>query len=207
MKIIFIFLLTASALLPQQSKLSKGVNYLTEFISSDYFVKLKSGGDDAALSDTLFLRAVDFYNGDISEALLALTFTTVPYNKVPLQIPFIKIVVYYPLVSHSDSVFKLKNENLPRYFFEDSPQTDYGDKDKLAHFFGSAFLEYSSRVFDFAELIGYFVEVFEESFQVQSEIDERDLRVNRLGIEFGKSLKKDKTILPSQIILQDSIIK
>ncbi len=189
----------------QQSKLSKGVNYISGFIASDYFKNLKSSNNDAVLADSIFLRAVKFYDDDIDEALLALTFACVPYNKIPIIIPLINIKIYYPLTSADDSTFKKKNKNLPRYLFYDTPQNKYGDKDKLAHFFGSAFISYSSNIFDLGDLIGYFVENFEENFKVQSAIDERDLRTNKLGNIFGEFLKENKNILPSQIFLITSL--
>jgi hypothetical protein len=151
--------------------------------------------------DFIYLEALKFNNHDQSEALLSLTFATVPYNEVPIQIPVIKSIINFPLIAASDSVFELKNANLPRYIFFDSPMNEYGDKDKLAHFFGSAFLSYSSNFFDLGNAIGYFVEVFEESFKVQSSIDERDLITNKLGNMFGALLKRNKNILPSQIII------
>ena len=191
-------------LYPQQSSLSEGVNYLSEFIASDYFNQLKKTNDDLELTDTLFLRAVKFKNFDYSEALLALTFATVPYNEVPIQFPLIGILDY-PLVSANDSVFLQKNKNLPKDLFYDSPKDNFGDKDKLAHFFGSAFISYSSNIFDLGDLIGYFVEVFEQSFKVQSSIDQRDLRTNKLGNIFGEALKKNKNVLPSQIMLIKSL--
>ena len=191
-------------LYPQQSSLSEGVNYLSEFIASDYFNQLKKTNDDLELTDTLFLRAVKFKNFDYSEALLALTFATVPYNEVPIQFPLIGILDY-PLVSANDSVFLQKNKNLPKDLFYDSPKDNFGDKDKLAHFFGSAFISYSSNIFDLGDLIGYFVEVFEQSFKVQSSIDQRDLRTNKLGNIFGETLKKNKNVLPSQIMLIKSL--
>ena len=70
-------------------------------------------------------------------------------------------------------------------YFLIHPEIDYGDKDKLAHFFGSAFLSYESTIFDLGKLIGYFVEAFEESFKVQSTVDLRDLDVNEYGRLFG----------------------
>jgi len=186
---------------PQQSSLSKSVNYLSQFIASVDFKNLKQNNNDLALTDTIYLRALQFSNQDYNEALLALTFATVPYKEVPLQFPLFNFILKYPLISAEDSVFQLKNKNLPKYFFFDSPQNDYGDKDKLAHFFGSAFTSYNSHIFDLGNLIGYFVEVFEEDFKVQSSIDERDLMVDNLGYIFGKILLNDKNILPSRIIL------
>ncbi len=199
--LLLIIFITAFNLYPQQSELSKTVNYLSEFIASDYFRNLKKSTGDLQLADTIFNRAVYYRNGDYSEALLSLTLAVVPYKKVPIQIPLIKTIVQYPLTSANDSVFLLKNENLPKDLFFDSPQNSFGDKDKLAHFFGSAFLAYNSSIFDLGDLIGYFVEVFEEEFKVQSVIDNRDLMANKFGYIFGTYLKTDKRIQPSNAFL------
>ena len=142
---------------------------------------------------------------DYSETLLSLSFATVPYREVPIRIPLLNLIVNYPLTSASDSIYQMKNENLPKDIFFDSPQNDFGDKDKLAHFFGAAFLSYSSLFFDLGDLFGYFVEAFEEDFKVQSSIDERDLVTNNLGDTFGKLLKRNKEILPSQILLMRTL--
>jgi hypothetical protein len=200
---IFLFLLTftfITPLLAQQSKLSQAVNYLSQYIASEHFTKLKGTNSDLALVDSIYLRALKFENYNYSESLLALIFTTVPYNKVPIIFPLIKIKAYYPLTSSADSVFLQKNKNLPKNLAFDSPQNDFGDKDKLAHFFGSAFLSYSTLFLDLSSVIGYFVEVFEQDFQVQSSIDDRDLYFDMIGSQFGKMLKEDKSILPSQIL-------
>ena len=185
----------------QQSELSKGVNYISEFIASDYFKELSKTNSDLALVDTIYLRAVHFENYDYSETLLALTFAAIPYRKVPIRIPLINIIVKYPLTSASDSVFLGKNKNLPKELYFDTPKGNFGDKDKLAHFFGSAYIAYSSKIFDFGNLIGYFVEQFEKHFKVQSNVDPRDMMTNELGQIFGRILKKNKSILPSQVFI------
>jgi hypothetical protein len=201
LKSVFIFLVVCQSIFPQQSKLSKSVNLISEYISSDEFISLKDKIGDLKSIDSIYIQSIIHSNNDYSEALLALTFATVPYKEVPIQIPLLKVIINYPLISASDSVFLLKNENLPRYIFFDSPDDSYGDKDKLAHFFGSAYISYTSNILDLGNPIGYFVEVFEESFKVQSSIDERDLITNNLGNKFGKLLKRNKGILPSQIIV------
>jgi hypothetical protein len=200
------FLITALLLITpitiaQQSRLSYSVNYLSGFIASDYFADLEKKADDLSLVDTLYHRAVKIQDGNISEALLALTFATVPYKKVPIQIPLLKTIINYPLVSDNDSIFLLKNKNLPKKLYFDTPKNNFGDKDKLAHFFGSAFLAYNSSIFDLGDLIGYFVEVFEEEFKVQSVIDDRDMMADKLGYIFGTYLKRDKFIHPSNAFL------
>jgi len=184
----------------QQSGLSKGVNYLSEFIASDYFLELKKENTDLALVDSIYTRAIEFYENDYTEALLALTFTTIPYRRVPLVIPLIKARLYYPLISANDSISNLKNQNLPSKLFFDSPDNDYGDKDKLAHFFGNAFIGYAENILKLADVFGYFVEAFEEDFKAQSEVDFRDVDVNWYGVLFGEMLETNKKILPSHIM-------
>ncbi|MCH7724784.1 MAG: hypothetical protein IIC76_15815 [Bacteroidetes bacterium] len=203
--IIFILLFNTSSVFPQQSKLSKAVNYLSNFIASDYFIELKETISDLALVDSIYLRAIAFTEEDYGEALLAITFTTITYKEVPLVIPLFSSLINFPLISADDSTFNLKNKNLPQKLFFDSPNKKYGDKDKLAHFFGNAFLGYSQNIFDLSDLIGYFVESFEESFKVQSKVDYRDLDVNWYGDLFGKLLRDNSKLLPSQIMLIRSL--
>ena len=207
MKILFIFILVIgiNSTFPQQSKLSKAVNYLSSYIASKDFSELKKNSTDLALVDSMYKKSVTFTNKDYSEALLALTFTSIPYREVPIVVPLIKSMVYFPLVSADDSTFKQKNENLPRYLFFDTPDDRYGDVDKLAHFFGNSFIGYSENILDLSHLIGYFVESFEEDFKVASRVDYRDLNVNSYGDYFGKLLEEHKELLPSQVMLIRSL--
>lgn len=203
--IIFLILFLPVNLFPQQSTISKAVNYLSDFIASDYFIELKKDNSDPALVDSIYLRALKFYDYDYNEALLALTFAAIPYKEVPIVLPIIKTVIYYPLISADDSTFNKKNQNLPSKLFYDTPDNEYGDKDKVAHFFGNAYLGYAENVFDLAVPFGYFVEAFEEDFKIQSKIDMRDLDVNYYGKIFGECLEENKKVLPSEIILIRSL--
>ncbi|MBK6912708.1 MAG: hypothetical protein IPH11_03185 [Ignavibacteriales bacterium] len=163
--IIFLeFFILTSYIFPQQSNLSKAVNHISEYIASEKFVEIRINVGDLAAADSIFIEALKFTEHDYGNTLLALMFATVPYRKVPIRLPLINSMVYYPLTSADEEIFLRKNENLPRYLFFDTPQSIYGDKDKLAHFFGSAFLSYESNFFDIGKVIGYFVEAFEESF-------------------------------------------
>jgi hypothetical protein len=202
----FLFISTSYFSFPQQSSLSKSVNYLSDFIASEYFNKLKPNNSDLVLVDTIYLRSINYFNQNLSEALLSLTFATIPYKEVPIQIPLFNWTIDFPLVSSSDSIFNLKNKNLPKNILFDSPQTEYGDKDKLAHFFGNAFIGYHSDIFDLGNVIGYFVEAFEEDFKVQSSVDERDLIVNNLGNIFGKAVNRNAKILPSSVLIMFSLV-
>jgi len=203
--IIVFTLITFQNTFTQQSQISKAVNHISSYIASEEFLQLKNKIGDVSAVDSIFIDATKYTEGNISDALLALMLATVPYNEVPIQIPLFNSTIYYPLTSAEEKIFLAKNENLPKYFFFDTPQSNYGDKDKLAHFFGSAFLSNESNIFDIGKLIGYFVEAFEESFKVQSGVDIRDLDVNEYGRLFGKLLKENKDLLPSEIFLLRSI--
>lgn len=202
---ICITLILASIVPAQQSQLSKAVNSISEFIASEEFVEIRKSSGDLSAVDSIYLKAFEINCNDYGETLLSLMFATVPYREVPIVLPVINTIVYYPLISADEDIFNKKNNNLPRYLFLDTPDNNYGDLDKLAHFFGSAFLSYESNIFDLGELIGYFVEAFEENFKVQSSVDYRDIDVNYYGRLFGKLLKENKNLLPSQILLLRSI--
>ena len=203
--ILFVVITSIPNAFPQQSALSKGVNHISEFLASEYFLELKEDNTDLALVDSVYLRALEFYEKDYEEALLALTFATIPFRKVPLVVPLINARIYYPLISANDSISNLKNENLPSRLFYDTPRDKGGDKDKLAHFFGNAFIGYAENILKLADVFGYFVEAFEEDFKAQSEVDFRDVDVNWYGVLFGEMLEVNKNILPSQIMMIRSL--
>ncbi|MCH7973805.1 MAG: hypothetical protein IIB07_02585 [Bacteroidetes bacterium] len=200
MRHIFIPFIFITSLFPQQSKLYKAVEHISNYIVSERFNKLFKTNTDLQLIDSIYVNQLKYQNYDYSETLLSLTFALVPVRKISIKFPLLN-KINYPLISVTDSLFNLKNKYLPKYIFWDTPQNDFGDKDKLSHFFGSAFISYSSNIFDFVDLIGYFVEVFEENFKLQSTIDKRDMMANTLGNIFGKMLKDNKNILPSQILI------
>jgi len=204
--ILILSLSVTSISFSQQSRLSKAINYITAFISSDYYNELKNTNNDLALTDTLYKRMLIYEDNNYSEALFALTFAVIPYNEVHIKIPVINSVVIYRLPSAPENIYLKKNDNLPKRLFFDTPTDEYGDKDKLAHFFGSAYISYAQNFFDFGNVIGYFVEVFEQDFEVQNAIDQRDLQTNNLGNIFGELLKTNNNILPSQVMIIRSLL-
>lgn len=194
--ILFPFLVSS-----QVSHLFYAVDSISKFIAADEYNEI----NDLYAVDSIYLHAKDQLKGDLSETFLSLTFAAVPYNIVPIRLPVIHLMLNFPLISSADSIFKLKNHNLPALLFFDTPEDNFGDKDKIAHFFGSAFISYSSNIFDLGDLIGYFVEVFEESFEVQNQVDPRDIQANQLGNLFGKIIKKHKNVMPSQVLILKSL--
>ena len=200
LKVLFVvFLLNGHSFSQGIPSFKQGVVYLSKFIASDYFASLKKHSTDTELVDTLYLRSVKFYNNDLSESMLALTFACLPYKEMHLKIPVIQIMWTIPLPAVPSPLFDRKTKNLPSKLFADSPDNDFGDKDKLPHFFGTAFIEYNFSFFNISKFLGIFVEKFEETFYVQGAMDKRDLLIDRLGAKFGKGLKNNRNLLPSEL--------
>ena len=196
---LLLFLITVNVLFAQiNSKFDESFNKLVVYISSEEFKELKTELNDLELIDSIYSKSIIFTNNDISESLLALTFATLPFDYMPIRIPIINQVINIKLQDVSPSIFNKKNNNLPSYIFFDTPTT--GDKDKLAHFFGNAFLSYNVSIFNISKILGIFVELFEESFKVGGGLDTRDLEVNNYGEFFGKMLNRNNKLMPSEVL-------
>jgi hypothetical protein len=213
--ILFVFLIFTSLSLlhatdPEtdkpNSELYHSIEVLSNFIGSEYFAELKYKHDDLALIDTIYLRSLYQMQYDHSEALLLLTFVTLPFNEFPFELPLINVQFGIPLPSASDSVFYIKTNNLPKQFFFDSPKTYFGDKDKMAHFFGNAFLSNNVGFFNLSKFLGILVELIEDAFSVGGYIDLRDMRINHLGELFGDLLNANENLLPSDVLKIYSIL-
>jgi hypothetical protein len=94
----------------------------------------------------------------------------------------------------------LRIHNLPSRLYEDSPVSGVGDRDKLQHFFGSAYIAYVSGSPELARATGNFVEWGEARMIVGGADDARDRRANKQGETFGHDLIYVKTLLPSDYL-------
>jgi hypothetical protein len=198
--LLLIFLSICTITSAQNSHLFEITDSVTKFIASNYNQKSGEYISDLQKVDLIYLLCLSLNNYDISETLFSSTFASIPYREVPIKIPVLNFEIRYPLISSLEKIFEEKIKCLPKNLMFDSPDDEFGDKDKTAHFFGNAFLAYNTIFFDLTSLFGYFVEVFEETFKISS-ISQRDLIANGLGNSFGKLLKKDPNILPSSIFL------
>jgi len=176
-----------------------GLFYLSEFIASDQFAELRKNHNDPELVDLIYRKAYDFYDGDISEALLALTFACLPFNRIRTRFLFGSELMI-PLPSPPESVFKTKVKNLPKNIFFNSPETEFSDKDKLAHFFGNAFLRYNFGFFNLSKFMGIFVETVEEGLFIEGGYSNLDIITNHLGELFAESVKENNSLLPSSVL-------
>ncbi len=180
--------------------LDEDVSFLSNYIISEEFLSIRNSVDDLSAIDSLYKKALNYHNDDIAEALLTVTFASLAFKELPIQVPIIGLKLVLPLARIDDHIFSNKIDALPKDIFFNSPKSKFGDKDKITHFFGSAYLSYTVTLFKLSKFMGIFVEFFEAAFKVDGFLDYRDMKVNNLGELFGLSLRKNPGLLPSQVL-------
>ncbi len=201
MKTILVILFFFSIAHSQVKDIYKYGSKVNDYIA--LHLELEKGREKTlTLIDSIFQFALTIADSNIADALLFCCVGTMTYPVFKVRIPVINVNLHFPVFSEIDSIiFKEKMKKLPSRIFEDSPDTEFSDKDKLVHFFSTAYLSY---IFGdkFSVETGKFVEEFEEIFKIDGKIDQRDLRINQLGAEFGKQLRY-KIIYPSIILVKE----
>lgn len=184
----------------EPDNLSDRVMILSYYIASDEFGKMALLSDHHELVDTIFKKAMIICDDDISEALLTASYATIPYKRFPVVFPLLNEKTHGTIFNMPDSVFERKVYNLPSDLFFDSPSNSFGDKDKLAHFFGNAFLSYNIALFNLSKFLSILVELFEESFKVDGSVSTKDLLIGNLGELFGRILNEQEERQPSEFL-------
>ncbi|MCZ7604437.1 MAG: hypothetical protein QY331_08945 [Melioribacteraceae bacterium] len=198
MKKYFIVLIIPYCLFSQP--LDESVSKLSEYIISPHFENIIRVNNDIDALDSLFIEAVKYQNGDVSEALLTIAFSALAFQYLPIQVPIIGLKLNLPLSHVDEKLFQKKIDNLPKNLFFNSPKSKFGDKDKIAHFFGSAYLSNTVTLFKLSKFMGIFVEFFEAAFKVEGFLDYRDMKINNLGELYGIALRENQNLLPSEIL-------
>lgn len=168
-----------------------------------WIAELPAPGDrtregDLRRTDEIYDHAVYLAEGDAARAILACAWATLPYHTFPARIPLLDIGITVPVSTESRAVFDQRMKNLPGKLFEDSPRGL--DRDKVPHFFGSAWLQLATRQPMIAEAAGELLELSEAVFKLEGSRDPRDIAVNRLGVCFAIALQRQQNIHPSDIL-------
>lgn len=151
--------------------------------------------------DAIYVHAVYLAEGDIALTLFALAVATLPYHTFPARIPLLGWSVTVPVSTESREDFSRRLANLPGLLLADSPPQL--DRDKLPHFFGSAWLHCTLRDEELTMAAGELIEIGEEVFKLEGFRDERDLVANRLGASFADALMRQRRVLPSDIFMNE----
>ncbi len=171
---------------------------LREYIASDEFSKKTDTLKSDLRVDEIFFQAVKITEGDVVESLLISSVATLPYHTFDAVVPILRLVITVPVSTESFRQYQKRLHNLPSKIFLDS-KTDE-DKDKLTHFFGSAYLTCVLRNSGTVEGIGHIVEWMESVFKLEGSRDERDINANIQGIIFATALMEHRNVVPSEFL-------
>jgi hypothetical protein len=172
---------------------------LKRYIRDPRFLQLRRIAGDTIAVDMIFMRALDIADGDVSLALLIAALATFDHFRLGIRTGIFG-PIYLPLTLESNSAYKTRYAHLPRRILPDSLGGRKNDRDKMQHFFGSAYLAYVFNSKEVARSFGDFIEWGEPIFIVGGDFDERDKFANRLGQEFGMRLLDGEDVLPSDVL-------
>ncbi|MHB1050118.1 MAG: hypothetical protein ACYC09_08575 [Bacteroidota bacterium] len=170
---------------------------LKRYLRDDRFYDLRKRYDDTLAVDAIYDRAMLIADGDIEHALLISTVAVMDHRRLGLRLPIVG-AVWFPLTFEGDSLFRLRRTHLPKKVLDDRPRAS--DKDKLQHFFGSAYIAYSTNSETAARWVGDLMEKGEDTFVLGGRDDVRDRLANERGRSFGLGLLYNPTLLPSDVL-------
>ncbi|MDH4071245.1 MAG: hypothetical protein OEV30_12590 [Ignavibacteria bacterium] len=181
-------------------KVFQDVTRLRELVSDDEFLQYRLDHGDLMAVDRIFAESMDITWGNTYETLLICTFAVMDHRNFGVRLPVVGALFWVPLSSEFEEEFQDRIANLPQRIYPDTPLTGAGDRDKLQHFFGSAFLACVSESREGAERVGSMVEYGESQFIVGGRHDDRDLRANQHGRSFGMALLGGADVVPSDFL-------
>lgn len=174
--------------------LIKETRQIRAYIRDPRFVVLMKRCGEMRAVDAIYLKALKIADHNIARALFLSLVGTLEHRNVDVKIPVVG-AVGVPLTFEEDSLFNARFSSLPSRLYVDTPPE--GDRDKLQHFFGSAYIAYASESRELARSSGDLVEWGEARFVVGGADDPRDHRANKQGERFGHDLLTVRNLLPS----------
>lgn len=165
---------------------------MRSYIASPAFGVFDSSVSAKTTFNEIYFEAVELAHGDISNALLAASIGSFEHEYIPLDI--LGIIINLPLTSESHSRFERRWSHLPAYLYH----TQDLDRDKLQHFFASAWLKSTLGMDWLVALAGEAVEQGENLFVIGGFVDPRDLHANEDGLHFATRSETKLSSRPSE---------
>lgn len=166
---------------------------MRSYLASPEFGTFESSVPSGEAFDEIYFEALEMAHGDISTALLAAAFGSFEHEFLPLA--FFGAEIDMPLTSESHARFLLRLSHLPTHLYH----TAQDDRDKIQHFYASAWLKSVLGMDWLVRLAGEAVEAGETLFTVGGFRDPRDIHANDDGLRFEMQAEHDPgTIVPSR---------
>lgn len=166
---------------------------LRSYLRSGAWDEFRRSHSDRDAMDEIFMNADELCGDDRTAAILASGIATLEHKTIPLKLLF-GIIFPIPLTAESQEDFDSRVSKLPEYIYD----LKISDKDKLQHFFFSAYLIRTMKMNSLVQLLGNALETGEELFIVGGANDGRDQHANNDGIRFGEECSEDDISLPSE---------
>lgn len=174
------------------------IHKMKEYIRSNEFELIRKNNGDLAAVDSIFQKSLEFTKHNLGFSLLISSIACFDHYTLKVKTPILNLPV--PITNETKAEFNKRLRNIPSHFLPDSPKYYYGDKDKLQHIFGSAFLTFAFESPNITDRYSIFVEKFEDRYITGGSYDKRDLLANEIGKEFGLLLLKNRNAKLSDII-------
>jgi hypothetical protein len=175
------------------------VKQIRRYILDERFQDLRNRYGDMYAVDAIYLKSLRIANYNITRALFLSLMAVLEHKYVHIKLPLVNPVCM-PLTFEKDSIFDVRVQHLPCRIYSDTLWSTEKDRDKLQHFFGSAYLAHSSEAPELTRVVGNIIEWIEAEFVVGGSDDPRDKRANRQGESFGRDLLVVNTLLPSDYL-------
>jgi hypothetical protein len=164
---------------------------MRNYIASREFGMFDSSRQPEIVFDEIYYQAIEYTHGDLPSALLAAAFGSIEHEYIPFDL-FGK-ELDFPLTNESHARFIVRWSHLPEHLYH-IPE---GDRDKIQHFFASAWLKSTLGMDWLVKLAGKGVEVGESLLLIGGFEDPRDLHANEDGIRFGTEAEGNINLSPS----------
>ena len=148
---------------------------------------------DTTSMNAIYQIAFMMCNGRSKEALLTSGVAVLDHRLLPIKLPF-GLVLNIPLTLESEEQFNRRASKLPAHIY--SP--DIADRDKLQHFFFSAYLKRVVKMNLLTSFVGNMTEIIEDAFVIGGANDPRDKHANADGTRFGLKSAASETALPTE---------
>lgn len=162
------------------------------YIASPEFGVFDSIASSEETFDEIYFEALAMAHGDLPDALLAASFGSFEHQFIPLTLFGAEIDL--PLTNEDVARFRLRVSHLPGHLY----RIPEGDKDKIQHFYASAWLKSIFGMDWLVHLAGEAVEEGETLFVIGDSRDPRDVHANADGVRFELQAERHHDALPSK---------
>lgn len=165
---------------------------LRAFLRTNAWHNYRQHVSDTTAMNEIYQLAYASTGGNHKHALFASAMAVLEHRTIPIKLLF-GIEIDLPLTLEAEANFERRVAELPEHIYSDS----ISDRDKLQHFFFSAYFNRILGMNWATYALGTLVEMGEDEFVIGGMDDPRDRHANTDGAHFGKL---DEAKLPSECV-------